>query len=209
MKRWIGALLCSIALLTASAGANDDLPLPTRDGEEPGEIEPPLLIQSRGRDGSIADLPGTPTEPASADVAKLETDLLRAQKRAAGADRLYRAGIIAKVDAEQRALKVVQLEAAIAQARLGAAKAKAESTGDAATEASVANAEASAKRALEERQRAELEAAFRNLQRQQKLLALGSGRKADVTRAEARLAELQQAELVELQPSGQPQQVKQ
>ena len=207
MKRWIGALLCSIALLTA--GANDDVPLPTHDGEEPGEIEPPLLIQSRARDGSIPDLPGTATESASVDVAKLEGDLLRAQKRAAGADRLYRAGIIAKVEAEQRALKVVQLEAAIAQARLDAAKATAESTGDAATEAIVASAEASAKRALEERQRAELESAFRNLQRQQKLLALGSGRKADVNRAEAKLAELQQAELVELQQPGGPQQAKQ
>lgn len=208
MKRWIGALLCSIALFTA-AGANDDVPLPTRDGDEPGEIEPPLLIQSRARDGSIPDLPGSATEPASVDVAKLEADLIRAQKRAAGADRLFRAGIIAKVDAEQRALKVVQLQAAIAQARLDAAKAKAESTGDAATEAIVANAEASAKRAFEERQRAELDAAFRNLQRQQKLLALGSGRKADVNRAEAKLAELQQAELAELQPAGRAQQSKQ
>ena len=190
MKRWIGALLCSIALL--SAEANDDLPLPSHDGEEPGEIEPPLLIVSRARDGSIPDLPGVTREAPPADVAKLETDLIRAQKRAAGADRLYKAGIIAKVDAEQRVLKVVQLEAALAQARLDAAKAKAETTGDAATEAQVADAEQAAKLALEERQRAELDAAFQNLQRQQKLLALGSGRKADVSRAEAKLAELQQ-----------------
>jgi glycerol dehydrogenase-like iron-containing ADH family enzyme len=46
---------------------------------------------------------------------------------------------------------------------------------------------------VKQRQQAELEQALRNLQRQQKLLALGSGRKADVTRAEARVAELQQA----------------
>ena len=199
MKRWIGALFCTIALLTASA--NEDLPLPSRDGEEPGEIEPPLLIQSRARDGSIPDLPGPAGDAPSVDVAKLEADLIRAQKRAAGADRLYRAGIIAKVDAEQRALKVVQLGAAIAQARLDAAKARAESTGDTATAAMVADAEQAAKGALEERQRAELDSAFRNLQRQQKLLALGSGRKADVNRAEAKLAELQQP--------GEPQQSKQ
>ena len=198
MKRWIGALLCSIAL---SASANEDLPLPSHDGEEPGEIEPPLLIMSRARDGSIPDLPGVMKEAPPADVAKLETDLIRAQKRAAGADRLYKAGIIAKVDAEQRVLKVVQLEAALAQARLEAAKAKAESTGDAATEAQIADAQDAAERALEERQRAELDAAFRNLQRQQKLLALGSGRKVDVNRAEAKLAELQQP--------GEPQQSKQ
>lgn len=183
-------LLCSIAIL--SAGANEDLPLPSRDGEEPGEIEPPLLIMSRARDGSIPDLRGVSREAPPADVAKLETDLIRAQKRAAVADRLYKAGIIAKIDAEQRVLKVVQLEAALAQARLNAAKAKAESTGDAATEAQVADAEQAAKLALEERRRAELDAAFQNLQRQQKLLALGSGRKADVNRAEAKVAELQQ-----------------
>jgi multidrug efflux pump subunit AcrA (membrane-fusion protein) len=40
------------------------------------------------------------------------------------------------------------------------------------------------------RQRAELEAAELNLQRQQKLLDLGSGRKAEVARAERKLAEL-------------------
>ncbi|HEV3410786.1 MAG TPA: hypothetical protein VG095_10865, partial [Chthoniobacterales bacterium] len=56
-----------------------------------------------------------------------------------------------------------------------------------------ATAEETAKRTAEERHRAELEAALRNLQRQQKLLALGSGRKADVSRAEKRLAELQGA----------------
>lgn len=199
MKRWIGALLCTVAVL--SADAKEEFPLPTHNGEEPGEIEPPLLIMSRARDGSIPDVAGATTEALAPDVAKLEADLIRAQKRAVGAERLYKAGIIAKVDAEQRALKVVQLEAAVAQARLEATKAKAVSTGDAATEAQVADAEEAATRAIEERQRAELEQALRNLQRQQKLLALGSGRKADVNRAEAKVAELQQP--------GEPQQSKQ
>ena len=190
MKGWLGSL--AFALMTLSAFGQTDLPLPSHDGEEPGEIEPPLLVPARARDGSIPDLPGATAEAPPADVAKLESDLLRAQKRAAGADRLFRAGIIAKVDAEQRALKVVQLEAALAQARLDAAKAKAESEDDGAARARVANAEAAAKQAVEQRQQAEREAAMRNLQRQQKLLALGSGRKADVSRAEAKLAELQQ-----------------
>ena len=190
MKRWwIGALVCTATVLTALAA--EDFPLPTRDAEEPGEIDPPMLITSRARDGSIPDLPGTLATAVTPDVAKLESDLIRAQKRAAGADRLFRAGIIAKVDAEQRALKVVQLEAALAQARLDAAKAKAETTGDAETDAHVASAEHAARRATAEREQAELEAALRNLQRQQKLLALGSGRKADVSRAEAKVAELQ------------------
>ena len=190
MKGWLGLIVSALTALAAVA--QTDLPLPSHDGDEPGEIEPPLLITSRARDGSIPDLPGVTRGAPPADVAKLESDLLRAQKRAAGADRLFKAGIIAKVEAEHRALKVVQLEAALAQARLDAAKAKAESADDGVARARVADAEAAAKEAVEQRQQAELEAAMRNLQRQQKLLTLGSGRKADVTRAEARVAELQQ-----------------
>jgi hypothetical protein len=197
MKRWIGSLLCVTAAL--SAFAQNDLPLPDSSTplpessvEEPGEIDPPLLIQSYTFNGTSATAVGPEAAPPTPDVAKLEADLIRAQKRAAGADRLFKAGIIAKVDAEQRALKVVQLEAAVAQARLDAAKAKAETTGDSATEGAVADAEQAAERALKQRQDAELEAALRNLQRQQKLLAVGSGRKADVARAEAKVAELQQ-----------------
>jgi hypothetical protein len=190
MKRWIGSLASMALAVSALAQSDLPLPLPSNDPEEPGEIDPPLLIQSRAFDGSMPDLTANPPA-ATPDIAKLEADLVRAQKRAAGADRLFRAGIIAKVDAEQRQLKVVQLEAALAQARLDAAKAKAETTGDAETEAQVASAERDAQRALQERQQAEMEAALRNLQRQQKLLALGSGRKADVSRAEAKVAELQ------------------
>ena len=190
MKRWIGSLLCVMTALPAFA--QDDLPLPGTDPEEPGEIDPPLLIQSYTFNGTAATVTGPAAAAETPDVAKLEADLIRAQKRAAGADRLFKAGIIAKVDAEQRALKVVQLEAAVAQARVDAAKAKAETTGDATTEAAVVDAERAAERALKQRQDAELDAALRNLQRQQKLLALGSGRQADVTRAQAKVAELQQ-----------------
>ena len=107
---------------------------------------------------------------------------------------MFRSGIIAKAEAEARVLKVVQLEAKLADARLATAKRKAgeESVAE-ADEAAVAQAAEAARRATEERKRAELEAALRNLQRQQKLLALGSGRKADVNRAEQKLAELRRA----------------
>lgn len=169
--------------------------LPQREeGEPPLEIEPPLLVPLRAPDGSIPDLPGTIAAAPGADIAKLEKDLARAQKRAAGADRLYKAGIIAKVDAERRALKVIQLEAEIAGARLAEAKANAETAGSPETEDAVAKAATEAKRAAEERHRAEIDAALRNLQRQRKLLALGSGRRADVNRAEQKLSELQRAE---------------
>jgi hypothetical protein len=149
----------------------------------------------RAPDGSIPDLrDSAAAEPANVDVAKLEKELARAEKRASSADRMFKAGIIAKVDAEQRALKVVQLTAALAEARLQAAKTLATEAEQPIGESALADAEAEAKRAAEDRHRAEIEQALRDLQRQQKLLALGSGRKADVSRAEKKLAELQSAE---------------
>ncbi len=189
MKRWIGALLVAICLSSLCA-QEEELPKPDESGS-PLEIEPPLLIPLRTPDGTIPDLPGVTSAPLSPDIAKLEKDLTRAKRRAAGADRMFRAGIIAKVDAEQRVLKVVQLEAGLAAARFEEAKAQGETGGDDDERSRLADAEAEAKRAAEERERAEMEAALRNLQRQQKLLALGSGRKADVSRAEKKLAELQ------------------
>jgi hypothetical protein len=192
MRRWLGVLLCAIAL--GHLSAQQEMPLPQPDDGEPIPIEPPMLIPMRAPDGSIPGLlDSAATAPANVDIAKLEKELSRAEKRAASADRMFKAGIIAKVDAEQRVLKVVQLTAALAEARLQAAKADAEAE-EPIAETTLADAEAAAKRAAEERHRAEIEQALRDLQRQQKLLALGSGRKADVSRAEKKLAELQSAE---------------
>ncbi|MDQ6861570.1 MAG: hypothetical protein M3032_10515 [Verrucomicrobiota bacterium] len=181
------------ALVCASALAQE---LPTHEGEEQAlEIDPPLLIQARNADGSLvlAGPAATPAPPA--DITKLEKDLTRAKRGASGAEGLYRAGIISKVEAEERALRVVRLEAKLAEAKLQVAKQDVAQPAEepAAPPASVAEAEAAAARAAAERRRAELEAALRNLQRQQKLLALGSGRKADVNRAEQKVAELQHA----------------
>lgn len=181
MSRWIiTALLCALALNGAAAIEEPVLP----EESEGLEIEPPLLIKNRDRDGA----PEIPVTPQTADVAKLEKDVTRAKKNAAGAERLYKAGIISKMEAEGRVLNVVRLEADLAKARLEEAKGK---TGDEKSESEIAEAEAEAKRTGEERRKAEIEFAARNLQRQQKLLALGSGRKADVSRAEKKLADLQ------------------
>jgi hypothetical protein len=181
MRVLLAAFVLSAALFSAGA---EEPPLPEQDPTQPLEIEPPVLVPLRARDGSIPNPAGS-VAAVNVDIAKLENELTRAEKRASGAERLFKAGIIAKMDAEQRALKVVQLKAQLAEARLQQAKAEAVQTN------AVADVEAEAKRTAEERQRAEIEQAFRNLQRQQKLLALGSGRKADVNRAEQKLAELQ------------------
>ncbi len=186
MSRWIiTALLCALALSCAAAAEVEEPVLPEQSDSL--EIEPPLLIKSRDRDG----LPEVPATPQSLDVAKLEKDLARAKSNAASGERLFKMGAIAKVDAEARALRVVRLEAQLADARLEAAKNKsAEEPKE--NDDELAQAKQAAERAAAERRRAEIDAALQNVNRQKKLLALGVGRKADVSRAEKKLADLQQ-----------------
>jgi hypothetical protein len=194
MRRW--SIWVASVLGTGELFAAD--PLPVQDPAEGLDVEPPLLIGNRAADGTLVVAPPGAATPVEVDLAKLESDLARAKRNAASGERLFKMGVIAKVDAEERALKVVRLEAKLADAKLAAAKQQAESANESDSTArtetkpdAVAAAEAEAQRATEQRQHAELEAALRNLQRQQKLLALGSGRKADVNRAEKKLAELQ------------------
>ena len=167
--------------------------LPQQAPDDPLAIEPPMLLQNRA-DETGASAKATAGDP-GIEIAKLEKDLARARRNAEGCERLYKRGIIAKADAEARLLKVVQLTAKLADARLAAVKNATAShrVNEAGSEElSLAQAAEAARRAGEERKRAELEAALRDLARQQKLLALGSGRKADVSRAEQKLAALQQ-----------------
>ena len=136
------------------------------------------------------------------DVARLEKQLERAKRSAAGAERLYKIGVLAKVEVEQRLLKVVRCESNLANAQLARAKeevaaqesqvAAGESTKDEleAAKAALAQLTEAAQMAAAKRERAELEAAEANVRRQRKLLALGSADKSDVNRAQEKLAEL-------------------
>ena len=167
------------------------------NSDEPGEldIEPPILKQNLSDELAEA---GTP----DGDVARCDKKLERAKRNAAGAERLWRIGVLAKVEVEQRALKVIKCEAELANARVAQAK---ETVAE--QESRVASGETSkqelevAKTALAElieaeqkavakRETAELEFAEANLRRQQRLLKLGSAHKSDVTNAEEKLAEL-------------------
>jgi hypothetical protein len=167
------------------------------NSDEPGEfdIEPPILKQNLSDELAEA---GTP----DGDVARCEKKLERAKRNAAGAERLWKIGVLAKVEVEQRALKAVKCEAELASARVTQAKETV-----AAQETRVASGETSkqeleiAKTALAElieaeqkavvkRETAEVEFAEANLRRQQRLLKLGSAHKSDVTNAEEKLAEL-------------------
>ena len=184
--------------LAASLMAEDELPT---DPSEPLEIEPPLLIQEIPNRGPIQSTPEVVSER---DPEQIQAALEKAKKSAAAGERLFRSGVIAKVEAENRGLKVVRLEEELANARLEVAKqnfAAQQSRFDAAeipqSELEIAKsaliaATNEAASATAQRERADLEAALLNLRRQKKLLALGSGRKSEVSRAEEKVAALQQ-----------------
>ena len=175
--------------------------LPKEEADDSFEVEPPLLIPNRSNE-PLPDAGAAGKSTSNVDPHRLEKQLERAKKGAAGAEHLYKIGVLAKVELEQRALRVVRLESELENARL--ARAKEELTQQeqklaageiskadlSQTEAGLARAIEAAHAAAEKRQRAEIEAAERNVRRQQKLLAVGSGRKSEVNRAEQKLAEL-------------------
>jgi multidrug resistance efflux pump len=167
------------------------------NSEEPGEfdIEPPILRQNLSDELAEA---GTP----DGDVARCEKKLERSKRNAVGAERLWRIGVLAKVEVEQRALKVIKCETELAGSRVAQAKgivaeqesrvASGESTKQELEVAKTALAQLieAEQKAVAKRESAELEFAEANLRRQQRLLKLGSAHKSDVTNAEERLAEL-------------------
>ena len=175
-------------LLLASARAADDLP--RRAPGDTMEFEP----------GLITGLPAQP-DPATA-VPRLEAALARAKQNAARSARLFRSGVIAKVEAERDALKVIRLEASLAAARAEAAKTAHEekrvefdagklSKEDlAAAQTLMDTASADSARAAAAWQRAELAAAELNLSRQRQLVAAGVGSRAMLQRAQAQVAAL-------------------
>jgi len=186
--------------LTASLLAEEELP---QEPTETLDIEPPLLIQEIPSRDPSQTTPGVAPE---LDPERISMALEKAKKSAAAGERLYRSGVIAKVEAENRVLKVVRLEADLANAQLEVAKqniASQQSRFDAAEipQAELETAKSALVAATNEsaaatarREKAELEAALLNLRRQKKLLASGSGRKSEVSRAEEKVTALQQQE---------------
>jgi len=166
------------------------------DEPEAFDVEPPILKQNLSDELSPA--PGTP----DAEVARLEKQLGRAKSNAAGAERFWKIGVLAKAEVEQRLLKVVRCESDLADARVASAKEKVAeyesrvASGEnakeelGAAEATLAQLTEAAQVATAKRERAELEAAEANLRRQQKLLKLGIAQKSDVIDAQEKLAQL-------------------
>ena len=170
-----------------------------KNSDEPGEfdVEPPILKQNLSDELAEA---GTP----DGDVARCEKKLERSKRNAEGAERLWRIGVLAKVEVEQRALKMIKCETELASARVVQAKgivaeqesrvASGESTKQELEVAKTALAQLieAEQKAVAKRETAELEFAEANLRRQQRLLKLGSAHRSDVTNAEEKLAELKE-----------------
>jgi hypothetical protein len=186
-------MLLAAAIVTVAA---DPSARTKSDEPEAFDIEPPILKQN------LSDEPLPATGTPDAEVARLEKQLERAKRNADGAERLYKIGVLAKVEVEQRLLRVVRTESDLASARVTQAKEKVAdeesrvASGENAKDeldagkATLAQLTEAAQVALAKRERAELEAAEANVRRQQKLLKLGAAQESDVAHAEEKLAEL-------------------
>jgi hypothetical protein len=199
--RWIPAALLASSI---ACGADD---LPKRAPGETLDPEPKLMLND------LPDVPlPSPTAPGAsagealatgaaseADVKRLEDRVEQAKKTAAWRERLFRAGVFSKVQAEQSELSVVRLMKDLANARRDVAKEVADSQGKrfAAGEiardeaeraaAAFAAAEAAVRDASQHWDKAQFDAAQTNLQRQRQLYAVGATTKNQLRRAEERV----------------------
>ena len=190
LRLWIIAPLLGTALLRAQ----DDLPR-----HAPGEaldFEPKLMLDGPNAAGAEP----SPTVSPEDRVAELETALLRAQARVADSEQLFKEGILAKVEVEERTRRVIQAGLELADGRLTVAAAHfdavkksfdarqaSQSALDAAN-AALKTAQAAAAAASAEWDQAQLDAATLDLKRKRKLYAEGVGSLREVQLAEDRLA---------------------
>src|SRR6266567_5396506 len=107
----IFALLVTVMVTAMTTLAADQSTGNKSDEPDAFNIEPPLLKQNLS-DEPLPD----------GDVARLEKQLDRAKRNAAGAERLCKIGVFAKVEVEQRLLKVVRCESDLANARVARAR---------------------------------------------------------------------------------------
>src|ERR1044071_2893398 len=107
----IFALPVTLFALTIAVWAADQSAGNKSEEPDSFDVEPPILKQN------LSDEP-LPND----DMARLEKQLERAKQSAAGAERLYKIGVLARVEVEQRLLKVLRCESNLANARVARAK---------------------------------------------------------------------------------------
>ena len=197
--RFLRPLFILVAFLIAGTVPLFAQDLPKKDATETFDFEPKLKLLD------VPDLPlpsstATPgTAAPSLDVTKLEAELERAKVTAARREKLFKSGVLSKLEAEQAALKVVRVTRDVENARHEALKRQIEELrqrvekDDASTaklteaEASLTTAAARASTASSQWDQAQRAAAELRVQRERKLLALGAGSRYSVKRAEAAL----------------------
>lgn len=182
----------TLCFTTFAACAEDDLP--TGGADRPLDFEPSLML-----DSPAPSLPDRETD-AEPDVAALAAKLERAKKQATWSEGLARRGLIAKIEAEKRALEVVRRTCDLEKARLAAAQRHLQAlrAGSAsvepptpdllAAETAVQSAQTTAQEAADRWNAAELEAAELDVKRRRQLLSAGVATRAEVKRAEEKLA---------------------
>ena len=199
LTKCVAAYFAIVSLSLSSLLAQE---VPKSD-DESFDIEPPLLVKP----WEAQPAPDDSGEGAvQLEPPKLAQSLEEAKKSAAATARLVKRGVLSKVEAEQRALRVVRLESELAKAQMISAQQQLTSLKarflagqvsqpdvDAATTA-LTQATAAAQTAETKYHKARLDAAELNLRRQRQLLKLGSAHKSDVTHAEEKLAQLQQGD---------------
>src|SRR5438874_13369941 len=115
MFRAVALPVMFLAAATVTIAA-DPSAMNRSDEPEAFDIEPPILKQNLPYEPLPA--PGTP----DAEVARLERQLEGAKRNADGAERLYNIGVVARVEVEQRLLRVVRSESDLASARVTQAR---------------------------------------------------------------------------------------
>jgi hypothetical protein len=86
-----------------------------KSDDESFDIEPPLLVKPWDPQPAPDD---SDEDAIPLDAAKLAQRLEGAKKSAAATPRLVKSGVLSKVEAEQRALRVVRLESELAKAQV-------------------------------------------------------------------------------------------
>lgn len=169
--------------------------LPRRDAREPLDFEPSLQLY---------DVTEEPGQMRPRELDRAERDAERAREKEQRWKILQRRGVVSQAEAERASRQATEAIFKLAQARvrywqvqvetLRSKVAKGESSRDllVTAEASLGTAERLATEAETVFHRRSLEIAEANLERQQRLLALGIGSKAEVQRAAAALEKWKQ-----------------
>lgn len=195
----------ALAIGGSARGAENDLP--RQGGDRPTSADA-LFPKGIGDVLPGKELPTfelMPPDPAI-DVPRAKADLDRAQRKEQRWEKLFKSGVLARVEAEACVLATARARAGYEKARVAEQQRALEEmrqrvaggqlTADAvqAAESALQTAQMMSAEADTSLRRTELLLAEANVERQRRLVALGVGAKSQLQRAESALSQLQRAE---------------